>query len=141
MFHVPNSRPHYCNRLLVKLLTSLLVSVTSLTAVNAPGAIALEASTKSNNSEVPTETIVVGRSRQHHYVVIIPVHKMPALVTASPEFHLLQTIRTIVPQAFLSRHWLGDYIYVAGFDRLGPAQQQLRQISPYVANARVVYFP
>ena len=63
------------------------------------------------------------------------------LITTTSQFLLLQKIRTIVPQAFLSRHSLGHYIYVGGFDRFGPAQEQLRQIQPNIPNARVVYFP
>ena len=94
---------------------------------------------------VPTETLVLGRLPQHHYVVIIPVSILTptpqeSIVTA-PQFLLLQKIRTIAPQAFISRHALGHYIYVGGFDRLGLAQQQLRQIQPTIPNARVVYFP
>ena len=94
---------------------------------------------------VPIETLVLGRSPQHHYVVIIPVSiLMPTpkeSIAITPQFLLLQKVRTIVPQAFISRHSLGHYIYVGGFDRLGPAQQQLRQIRPTIPNVRVVYFP
>ena len=93
---------------------------------------------------VPIETLVLGRSPQHHYVVIIPVSTpMPMSkdsIATAPQF-LLQKIRTIAPQAFISRHALGHYVYVGGFDRLGPAQQQLRQIQPTSPSARVVYFP
>jgi hypothetical protein len=142
MFYTLGSMSYCRNRILVKGLTVLFVSMTSLTLVQPQGAIAREERpSEISVSVAPTETIVIGRSPQHHYVVIIPVHNMSALVTDSPAFKLLQTVRTIAPQAFLSRHGLGDYIYMSGFDRLGPAQQQLRQISPYAANARVVYFP
>lgn len=94
---------------------------------------------------VPTETIVLGRLPQHHYVVIIPVSTLMPTPKESgattPQFLLLKRIRTIAPKAFISRHALGHYVYVGGFDRFGLAQQQLRQIQPTIPSARVVYFP
>jgi hypothetical protein len=145
MFHSPVSMPYFRNRLLVMLLTGFLTVVASITTPNTQRAIALEQNLEISPPAVPTETIVVGRSPQHRYVVIIPVHSLPTSVpnsaTVSPQFKLLQTIRAIAPQAFLSRHPLGNYIYVSGFDRFAPAQQKLGQIQPYAANARVVYFP
>ena len=134
----------------VSLVASLLSIVPMIVLSGILGAIANESPKTTEEliiteSIVPTETIVLGRLPQHHYVVIIPVSTlMPTpqeLVLTTPQFLLLQKIRTIVPQAFISRHALGHYIYVGGFDRLGLAQQQLRQIRPTIPSARVVYFP
>ena len=134
-------------RLCISLVVSLIASVISITAKTPSSAIADEVSTPTEEKlpAIQAEIIVLGRLPQHHYVVIIPVStltpttKEPIMTT--PQFVLLQRIRTIVPQAFLARHSLGQYIYVGGFEKLGLAQQQLRQIQPNIPNVRVVYFP
>ena len=133
-----------------RLYVSLVASLISIMPTTVLSAIADESPKTTDEliistPIVPTETIVLGRSPQHHYVVIIPVSTlMPTpqeSIVTTPQFLLLQKIRTIAPQAFISRHALGHYIYVGGFDRLGPAQQQLKQIQPTIPSARVVYFP
>lgn len=124
--------------LITTLLTSLLTSVITLTP---HCAIASEAPIENSSAAIPTETIVLGRSAHHHYVVMIPVSSLTAPLTFSPQFKLLQKIRTIAPHAFLSSHYLGDYIYVGGFDRVGPAQQQLQRLAPHSSTVRIVYFP
>ncbi len=150
-FPINLSQPHLLattlSRPCVSLVVSLIASVITITAPTPSSAIANEASTPTEETlpAPQAKTIRLGRSPQHHYVVIIPVSTlMPMLkkpiVTTSP-FVLLQKIRTIAPQAFIARHSLGQYIYVGGFDRFGLAQQQLRQIQPDIPNARVVYFP
>jgi hypothetical protein len=92
-------------------------------------------------SEIVTETLVLGRSPGHHYVVIIPVAPITQPFTSSAQLKQLQTIRTIAPQAFLSGHPLGDYIYVGGFDRYSRAKEEAQRIRPYGGNVRIVYFP
>ena len=144
-------RPTPFSHLWVSLVASLVASVIGVTSTAVLSAIANEFP-KTPTEELtptaaatPTESIVLGRLPQHHYVVIIPVSTltpMPKeLIRAAPQFLLLQKIRTIAPQAFLARHFLGQYIYAGGFDRLELAQQQLRQIQPDIPNARVMYFP
>ena len=131
----------------VGFVISLVASVITIKVLTPPSAIANEAPmpTEETLPAVPTETIVLGRSPQHHYVVIIPVSTLTTTpkepITTTSPFVLLQRIRTIAPQAFLARHSLGQYIYVGGFDRFGLAQQKLRQIQPNIPNARVIYFP
>lgn len=139
-------------RLGVGLLLSLIASVISITAETPLIAIANQVSTPTEET-LPAdqaEIIVLGRLPQHHYVVIIPVSTLTSTtkepITTTSQFVLLQKIRTIVPQSFLARHSLGQYIYVGGFEKFGLAQQQLRQIQlrqiqPNISNARVVYFP
>jgi hypothetical protein len=129
------------------LLGTVLVIVTSITGTYLPQAIAQQ-NPQQNPQEptaaiVPTETIVLGRSPQHHYVVIIPVSVLdPSTPSATnPHFQLLQKIRSVAPQAFLARHALGDYIYVDGFTQFGPAHAQVEQLKKSNSiNARVVYF-
>jgi hypothetical protein len=141
----------FFSHLCVSLVTGLVASVIEVTPTAVLGAIANEPSKTiveeptPTASPVPTEIIVLGRLPQHHYVVIIPVSPLTLTpkesIKTTPQFLLLQRIRTILPQAFLSRHSLGHYIYVGGFDRFGLAQEQLKQIQPNIPNARVVYFP
>lgn len=139
--------PTSFSRLCIGLVVSLVSSVISLTVTTPPSAIA-NAVPKPAEETLPaaqSETIMLGRSPQQHYVVIIPVStlmKMPKkTIETTPPFVLLQKIRTIAPQAFLARHSLGQYIYVGGFEQFGLAQRQLRQIQPSIPNARIVYFP
>ena len=134
-------------RLCVGLVVSLIASVISITAVMPSIAIADEVSTpiKETLPAAQADITVLGRLPKHHYVVIIPVSTLTPTtkepITTTPQFVFLQKIRTIAPQAFLVRHSLGQYIYVGGFEKLGLAQRQLRQIQPNIPNARVVYFP
>ena len=132
------------SRLWIGLIVSHIATVISITAPTPLSAIANEAPV-SADEVLSIETIVLGRSPQHHYVVIIPVSPLTSTpkepITSTPPFILLHKIRTIAPQAFLARHSLGQYIYAGGFEKLGLAQQQLRQIQPNSSNARVVYFP
>ena len=138
---------HLC----VSLVISLVASVIEVTPTAVLSAIANESPKTPIEEPIPTasttpiEIIVIGRLPKHHYVVIIPVSPLTPTpkesITTTPQFLLLQRIRTIAPQAFLARHSLGHYIYVGGFDRFGPAQEQLRQIQPNIPNARVVYLP
>ena len=139
--------PTSFSRLCIGLVVSLVSSVISLTVTTPPNAIA-NAVPKPAEETLPaaqSETIMLGRSPQHHYVVIIPVSTLMQMpkktIETTPPFVLLQKIRTIAPQAFLARHSLGQYIYVGGFEQFGLAQRQLRQIQPSIPNARIVYFP
>jgi hypothetical protein len=104
-------------------------------------AIASDGSPAIMTTETVTETLVIGRSPHHHYVVIIPVAPITQPFTSSAQLKQLQDIRTIAPQAFLSGHALGDYIYVGGFDRYSRAQEEVKRVKPYSGNVRIVYFP
>jgi hypothetical protein len=106
-----------------------------------PSAIASDRPPANTRTETVTETLVIGRSPRHHYVVIIPVAPITQPFTSSAQLKQLQTIRTIAPQAFLSGHALGDYIYVGGFDRYSRAKEEAKRVKPYSGNVRIVYFP
>jgi hypothetical protein len=122
-------------------LTGVFLSLAASLFILPSSAIANHATGPEGCSETVTEIQLLGRSPEHHYVVIIPVAPITQPFTASAQLKQLQAIRTIAPRAFLSGHPLGDYIYVGGFDRYHRAKEEAQRVRLYSGNVHIVYFP
>jgi hypothetical protein len=85
----------------------------------------------SDVNEVPNPVIVIGRSPQHPFAVIV----------LSDQWNTLQIVRQSVGAAFLTDSRLGAYVFAESFSQRRSAEALSRSLRSQRLDARVIYFP
>ncbi len=80
---------------------------------------------------VPNPVIVIGRSPQHPFAVIV----------LSDQWNTLQIVRQSVAAAFLTDSRLGAYVFAESFSHRRSAEALSRALRSQRLDARVIYFP
>jgi hypothetical protein len=113
-------------------ITSLAADFGCKTKAQSPNCIAtsLPEVTNSVNSFRESNVIIIGRTSNRLYVVVVP-GKSDKLLTA---------VRRYIADAFLAQHRLGAYVYAGGFAQRGEAECVSYLLRSHGLDARVVYF-